>query len=398
MFQRLSIITTCFLFACLTVGGQAQEKEDRSPTKGGGSGKVVWVTNREDSVKKPPAGSLRWALQQKGVKVVKFRVNGDIRLKGRIILRHRGLTIDGTDAPGGGITLRDGAVELHNAEDVILRNIRIRLGPEPAKRQRQDGKRKRPKNSVGLDCLSLNESRRVLIENCSLSESCDELLSVVRSQDVLVRNCLFSDPLAGKKLHPYGDNHGFCLNASASILRIENSVFAHYVMRGPQFECNDMGKKDRYTVRMEAVNNIMFDFGRSGARYSLGVEKNNGVEQGKSFEFVFRDNLFISNATTRPALEAITTHGTNAAVKVESEGNQLLQITGLPRFNAATFLLTKGSQPSLRTENLRSMRTYQAEWQKIATAEDTLANAGCMPHDKEDRQVAENIRNGIFKY
>ena len=38
--------------------------------------------------------------------------------------------------------------------------------------------------------------------------------------------CILSEPLAGRKLHPYGDNHAFAINANASTLSVHHCLFA----------------------------------------------------------------------------------------------------------------------------------------------------------------------------
>ena len=95
---------------------------------GGRGGHVVEVTNLLDNHLNPPVGSFRWALEQ-GVEEIKdpiigtysvkrpltvvFRISGIIDLKGHNInCKRKGLTIAGQTAPGDGICIRGGKVNL----------------------------------------------------------------------------------------------------------------------------------------------------------------------------------------------------------------------------------------------------------------------------------------------
>jgi hypothetical protein len=302
-------------------------------TEGGAGGRVLLVTRLDDDVKKPAKGTLRWALRQKGPRIVKFSVGGTITLKDRIEVKESFLTVDGTDAPNGGITIRGGSLEFEGVEEIILRHLRIRLGDENVLRRNKAEKRDRPKGSNGLDCITLKNTNQVLIDHCSLSWSCDELIGITRCRNVTVQWCILSEPLGRKELHPYGDDHAFGVNASASTLSIHHCLFARFIMRGPQFECNDLRPKDRYTVQMEAVNNVIFDYGRSGSRYSTGVEKGSGTGEGKKFEFQFLNNLYLSSRASRSPIEAFTRHGHAPGMKAGVAGNEV-RVADEPRLVA----------------------------------------------------------------
>ncbi|WP_218280450.1 hypothetical protein [Verrucomicrobium spinosum] len=112
---------------------------------GGAGGRVLLVTRLDDDVKKPAKGTLRWALRQKGPRTVKFSVGGTITLKDRIEVKESFLTVDGTDAPDGGITIRGGSLEFEGVEEIVLRHLRIRLGDENVLRRNKAEKRHRPK-------------------------------------------------------------------------------------------------------------------------------------------------------------------------------------------------------------------------------------------------------------
>ena len=46
---------------------------------------------------------------------------------------------------------------------------------------------------------------------------------------------------------------------------IVHCLVAHYHMRGPQFEANDVRQGLGYDIQMEADNNVLFDYERSGS-------------------------------------------------------------------------------------------------------------------------------------
>src|SRR5437773_135696 len=73
-----------------------------STTPGGRGGKVMFVTNTNDS----GPGSLRAACEAEGPRIVIFRVSGLISLAAPIVVKNPFLTVAGQTAPGDGVCLR----------------------------------------------------------------------------------------------------------------------------------------------------------------------------------------------------------------------------------------------------------------------------------------------------
>lgn len=355
--NRWTLPVLLFLLIRTEAAQTMPDMDSGKTTRGGAGGRTLFVTRLDDDPDHPAPGSLRWALHQKGPRIVKFAVSGTIDLRERIIVREPCLTIDGSDAPREGITINGGSLIIHDTHDIIVRQVRIRLGEKPAARQRREHRAKRPLHSAGLDCVTLENSRRIVFDHCSLSWSCDEIFGITRCRDVVIQWCILSEPLAGRKLHPYGDHHAFPVNASASTLSIHHCLFARFVMRGPQFEASDMRRGDDWPVQMEAVNNVIFGYEHSGSRYGCGVEKGGGTVAGKSFRFQFLNNLYLSDSAGKPPIEAMTRHGVIPNVRVHASGNTLLTTAAVRRPTTdAPPLFAPGKGPVLPASGRQSWR------------------------------------------
>ena len=93
-------------------------------TVGGRGGTVYEVTNLNDA----GAGSLRAAVEASGARIVVFRVCGTITLNSNLTISNPNITIAGQTAPGEGITIRNSKVNLGGSVDLIVRNVRFRIG------------------------------------------------------------------------------------------------------------------------------------------------------------------------------------------------------------------------------------------------------------------------------
>lgn len=290
--------------------------------RGGTGGAVLRVNTLADDPRDPRPGSLRWAVAQPGPRIVRFDVAGNIRLKAPLIVSEPFLTLDGSDAPGAGICLCDHCFWCRRTHDVVVRYLRFRLGDVEVLKAVEAAGLTRPRNSNDLDCVSLDDSKNLIFDHCSLSWSCDEVFGIVRCENVTIQWCLIAEPLANPRVHPYGDRHAFGLNLSANTLSVHHCLIANYVMRGPQFEANDVRLGMGYDVKMEAINNVLFDYERSGSRYTTGIEDHPEQAVGKKFEFQFVNNLYLNPNGDKPEIEATVKHGVSDQVRVYVSGNQ----------------------------------------------------------------------------
>jgi hypothetical protein len=128
---------------------------------GGRGGKVIVVTNLNDD----GPGSLRWACEQGGARIVVFNVSGIIRISTPIIVRAPYITIEGQTAPGDGICIAGESFWL-NTHDVIIRYMRFRRG------ETWVGRRD--------DAIGGNPVGNIMIDHVSASWGLDENMSMYR--------------------------------------------------------------------------------------------------------------------------------------------------------------------------------------------------------------------------
>ncbi len=280
---------------------------------GGRGGDVYYVMNLNDS----GPGSLRQGISSAlGPRTIVFAVSGNIALQSILYLDKPNITIAGQTAPGDGICIKDYSLDVRNTHDIVVRCLRLRRGDVLV---RAGGK---PTGSTGLDTVSIDDSSNVIFDHCSLSWSCDEIFGIVQNQNVTVQWCIASEPLGDPNalIHPYGTNHAYGMNCSATTLSIHHNLIAKYVMRGPQFEANDAVNGQGYEVLKEAVNNVLFDYWNSGSRYRTGVEEGAG---NIPFRFHFIKNFYIRNSSRSTArdIEADRNYGVTNTVKVHVSGN-----------------------------------------------------------------------------
>ena len=152
---------------------------------GGRGGRVIEVTNLNDS----GPGSLRAAIEANGPRIVVFRVAGVIRLEGTIALRQPYITIAGQTAPGGGITIAGGSIQV-STHNVIVRYLRWRgLGPGLGGRG-------------FISFRAFDNLHDVIVDHCSASWNWDDNIDgwfndppKPDMRNITVQNCLIADCL-----------------------------------------------------------------------------------------------------------------------------------------------------------------------------------------------------------
>ncbi|MFM9954467.1 MAG: pectate lyase [Opitutaceae bacterium] len=217
-------------------------------TPGGRGGKVLFVTNLDDS----GPGSFREACLADGPRIVIFRVAGTIALKSPLTVTKPFLTIAGQSAPGDGVCLRDATLGIAT-HDVVVRYLRCRLGDETAR------------EADALDLL--NGAHDCVIDHCSATWSIDECLSTSgNNQNCTIQWCLIGESLRQSK-HAKGP-HGYGSLARANgPMSWHHNLWIHNDARNPRLgDSYDRPPSPTFDVR----NNVMYDFGGTASGLTQG--------------------------------------------------------------------------------------------------------------------------------
>ena len=206
--------------------------------QGGRGGVVLHVTNLKDR----GSGSLRHALEkQSGPRIIVFDVGGIIDLSDNIKLAKGEVTIAGQTAPGDGVCLRGGSINV-KASDVIVRHLCIRRGDGPGSSR-----------SVG-DGFGFLRAQRSIADHLSVSWSIDEALEswFPGTQDLTVQYSLFYEPLDGiidEDEGPHG--YGPLLGNEGQRQSFHHNIIAHARRRSPLIA---------NVQDVDVINNIIFNW------------------------------------------------------------------------------------------------------------------------------------------
>ncbi len=244
-------------------------------TVGGRGGKVVHVTNLNDSGpgsfreavetygKNYPNGSwhsetdeeYKARIESDGHRIVVFDVSGIINLESELLINRAYLTIAGETSPGG--ILIAGAQTTINTHDVIIRGLRFRCGSHRI----SDGAD--PETLDSFDILGkywrATDVYNIIIDHCSFSWGVDETFSISGGvEKATVQWCIISEGLSHAG-HPKGEHSkGLLISGKyvyPSSVSLHHCYIAHNTDRNPQVYA-----PAGVSLIADIVNNVVYDW------------------------------------------------------------------------------------------------------------------------------------------
>jgi hypothetical protein len=354
---------------------------------GGRGGKVYVVSNLNDD----GPGSLRWACEQGGARIIVFNVAGIIKLKTPLIIRAPYITIAGQTAPGDGVCVAGESVWI-NTHDVVIRYMRFRRGETNVGR-RDDAIGGNPVGNIMIDHVSASWG---LDENMSMyrhmyNDSTGKIEDKLGTVNITIQNSIFSESLDTW-------NHAFGSTLGGENCTFMRNLWANNTGRNPSIGWNGI---------FNFVNNVVFnwvhrsvDGGDYRAQYNIinnyfkpgpATPKNTPVghrilkpESGRSkLKYLVFGRAYV-NGNIMEGYDHITKDNWNGGVQVEDEPNAgkytpfmkvnkplpMPEVTILPAKDAFTYALSNAGATLPKRDAVDKRITEQIRTGKIAYKDD----------------------------
>ena len=351
-------------------------------TSGGRGGKVVYVTNLNDS----GAGSFREAVTAKFPRIVLFSVSGTIHLQSPLFINKDNITIAGHSAPGEGICLADYPVSI-KANNVIIRYLRFRMGDKNQNKGKVNG-------AGSDDALSGGEKRKnIIVDHCTMSWSTDEAFSIYAGDSTTLQWNIISEPLNYSYHFETGDtdfeHHGFGGIWGGAHLSAHHNLFAHCENRTPRFEGNRHIPQEFVDFR----NNVIYNWG------------SNNVYAGEGGNYNIVNNYYKYGPSTKETVKnrvANPYKGDNIPFgKYFINGNYVDGSTEVSKDNWKGVTMNKGRpEDKAKAKMISAFKSEEIKTQSAADAYQAVlvhGGASLPARDTIDERIIEDVKNRTGK-
>jgi hypothetical protein len=334
---------------------------------GGRGGKVIYVTNLNDS----GDGSFREALSESGPRIVEFQVAGTINLEKDIDIDNPFITIAGQTAPGEGVQIKGGMIRILTHE-VIIRYLKVREGDPPG------GKNAYNTDPISLSAQKGREVYNIMIDHCSLVWGTDigGLSILTNVHDVTVQDSIIGEGLYYSS-HPESPH-----SKSLNIIRLDTTSqpVRITIYRNLITTSDERNPQVQGAINVDVVDNVIYNWGRKA---SFG--------NPKSLNLV--NNYYIKGpeSTDLPAWDLRLGPEDKVANlgSVYEQGSRLEGIT-----------VVRGGPSDIYTSSRFSPYSITNEMTPQAAYDYIVANAGANKpvRDSADQQIINNLINRTGKF
>lgn len=244
---------------------------------GGRGGEIYHVTNLNDN----GAGSLRDAVSKPN-RIVVFDVSGVINVKSRLVFKSN-LTVLGQTAPGEGIQVYGNGVSFSDANNIIVRYLRVRMGVN---------------GDSGKDAAGVASGHDMIFDHMSVLWGRDENFSVSSNDKGNgPSNVTIQNSIIGQGLQPH--SCGGLIQTDNGVTLFRN-LYIENATRNPKVKGLN-----------QFVNNVSYNWGKEAA-YNMG-----GDSAGDSWAEI-SGNYWITGPWKQAAYPLV---GGNGNFKYFAEGN-----------------------------------------------------------------------------
>ena len=364
---------------------------------GGRGGKVVEVTNLNDNGE----GSLRWALTEAGREdaTIVFRVSGIITLEKDIRAKLHHVTIAGQTAPGDGILYRGGKLNLGGSRNVIMRNLRGRIG------LRND------KDFIKGGSIGIENADTIIIDHCCFGWSGEENMTIYDNHFTTVQWCIVHEGLYNAG-HQKG-NRSYACQWGGSPATFHHNLLAHNYNRSARLNGATNHSQDR-NVFMEYQNNVNYNWGKTNSCY--GGENEAG--EGSTHECNFVGNYYKPGPATpagsyfmqlSKARKGKTLTGPSlwffSGNKMEGDKvatkDNWQAVDNQTGFDVKSMQSSKTVYPSAfhPKQNAFDYEEYRTPVESADKAyRHVLSKAGTIHRDAIEQRIVEEVKNGTARY